>query len=375
MQTRFLVATVVSSVLLACSNKPTPGFLATTGDDDGGSSVSTSGGSPGDDGGVGVPSGSDGGSGGASGGGVDATVPIDAAVRYSDAPSGQLYDTNVSDAEVGQVVTLSIQPFSVAAGAEVYKCQQFGNPFNGQAVDIVKMVGQMSVGSHHFFVFSMDPSTNRNTAAPFGDCPMAGLEFHPFPYLSQQPNWTVTYPEANMGYPLVGANGLMMNVHYLNATSQAITAAATITFYTAKPGVVATHVGSLFLNNGFFSVPANTGMQAPIWESASESPISTSYQIFTSWQHMHKYSLEFQASINGSVFYDSTQWDEPALTTHSPYLQVPAGAKISWQCNYYNPTSSTMTFGDSAQTNVMCIYLGQYFPADPTKPDYVLNAL
>jgi hypothetical protein len=29
-----------------------------------------------------------------------------------------------------------------------------------------------------------------------------------------------------------------------------------------------------------------------------------------------------------------------------------------------------MTFGDSAQTNVMCIYIGQYYPADTTSPSY-----
>jgi len=86
---------------------------------------------------------------------------------------------------------------------------------------------------------------------------------------------------------------------------------------------------------------------------------------------MHQYALEFQASSNGNVFYDSKQWNEPPLTLHTPYLQMPAGAQITWQCNYYNPTTSTMGFGDSAVTNDMCIYMGQYFPADPNNPDYI----
>jgi hypothetical protein len=374
MYTKRLALTVVSALFLACTSSPTTGFGtdnqpanasasssgATSGGGSGGGTESTGGGSSGGDNVIlGDPG--------------DASAPLDANVRFSDATPGQLYDTSVPDADVAQTVTLEIAPFTVNAGDEVYMCQQFDNPFNGQTVDIVKMDGQMSVGSHHFFVFNMDPSTGRNKAAAFGPCPGAGIEFHPFPYLSQQPNWIVTYPEPNMGYPLVGTNGLMMNVHYLNTTSEAITAAAKITIYTAVPGTVTTHVGTIFLNNAMMSIAANTPMTSPQWISQTTTPVSISgnYQIFSSWQHMHQYALEFQASINNSVIYDSKQWDEPPLTLHNPYLQVQANTAITWQCNYYNPTNSLMTFGDSAATNIMCIYMAQYFPADATNPDYI----
>jgi hypothetical protein len=56
-----------------------------------------------------------------------------------------------------------------------------------------------------------------------------------------------------------------------------------------------------------------------------------------------------------------------------------AGASIKWTCMYYNPTSQPMTFGDSAMTNDMCIYLGQYYPAEgtpssnPNYPDVIVS--
>jgi hypothetical protein len=56
-----------------------------------------------------------------------------------------------------------------------------------------------------------------------------------------------------------------------------------------------------------------------------------------------------------------------------------AGAPIKWTCMYYNPTSQAMTFGDSAQTADMCIYLGQYYPAEgtpssnPNYPDVIVS--
>jgi hypothetical protein len=356
---------VATSLLLACGSGSPGGFA--------GSDVATSSG-----GGSGAAAGSSGGSPGDSsagrslgdlmeGGGTD--IPAEASVKTNG------YDADVPDAELDQPLTLTMSPFSVPPNSEVFKCQQFGNPW-GQDIDIVKMDGYMSPGSHHFFLFNMDPTTLRTQAAPIGDCPGKGIEFHPFPYLSQTPgHYIVTYPEANMGYPIVPTNGLMMNAHYLNIGSQPTTPTVSITIYPAKPGVVTTRVGSIFLNNTLFSVPANT--TTPTWYPKTQTPItSEDYTIFTNWSHMHQYSSDFQTLTNGTKFYDEMNWSEPKLITsdvdpmHLLPLKMKAGQAITWQCLYTNPTSMDMPFGDYARTNVMCIYIGQYYPADTTSPSY-----
>jgi hypothetical protein len=49
-----------------------------------------------------------------------------------------------------------------------------------------------------------------------------------------------------------------------------------------------------------------------------------------------------------------------------------AGTSITWSCTYVNDTSSPLTFGESAATNVMRIYQGTFYPvADITNP--ILN--
>jgi hypothetical protein len=298
-------------------------------------------------------------------------------------------DAGASDGgNLDQPITLTLTPFVVQPNTEVYKCQQFANPF-GQDVDLVKLDGTMTQGSHHFFLFNMSPGTGRNTASPLGDCPGAGLEFHPFPYLSQQPHWVVEYG-AGMGYPLMAQNGLMMNVHYLNTSAQPVTANVSITIYPAKPGTVTTHVGNIFLDNISISVPPGVTQSNPMAITASNTPIvDEDYTIFTNWSHMHQYSTKFTATTGGSAspFYTETAWAEPPLITGgtgpntSPTLpmQVKSGTSISWTCSYYNPTSATMTFGDSAQTSDMCIYMGMYYPADGTPstnanyPDIINN--
>jgi hypothetical protein len=365
------VVPFLGAVLFACSSAPPAGFKS---GETGSSSESRS------DGGAASNDVGSFGSASSSGGSVSPGSP-DAGVTYPDAAgAGINIDASIPTADVGQTVTLTADAFDVAPGAEVYKCQTFANPFGG-AADIVSMHGRMSAGSHHFFLFNLDPLTVALRASPTSlvDCPGGGVEFHPFPYLSQQPDWTVRYPTAAdgspMGYPLAAANSLMINVHYLNSSAQTIHASVTIDITAAKPGVVTTHVGTLFLNQTTLSVPP-TPMSAPVDESMTWSgSLSHDYSIFTSWSHMHKWSVDFKASTNGQVFYEEKNWDSPQLFVHPAPIPMTASQSLTWTCTYYNDTGSTLTFGDSAIKNVMCIYLGQYYPADPSSPDvvYVVN--
>lgn len=388
---------MAGALLLACSSKPgAGGFPGLTDGDDAGSSsgVASSGGS-GSGGGSGASTSSGGGSGGGSGS-SSGSGSGSGSVGVSDGGPGVGLEVGLEPDEIGQTVTLTASSFQVAPNAEVYKCEVFANPFGG-AADLLRLHGVMSAGSHHFFLFNLSAleAAVEPAVGTLGDCTGQGIEFHPFPFLSQQPDWTVQFPRASdgspMGYPLIAGNYLMINVHYLNTSSAAITAKVSITIDAAKPDVVKTHVGTLFLDQSSLSVPV-TPMTSPVSESKSwggnPGAVSAdgSYDIFTSWSHMHQWGVDFTASTNGQVFYDEKNWDEPGLFWHSPGITNPATAtgtlspihmtssqSISWSCSYYNDTGATLTFGDSAISNVMCIYLGQYYPASPTAPDVIYN--
>jgi len=138
---------------------------------------------------------------------------------------------------------------------------------------------------------------------------------------------------------------------------------------------VTTHVGSLFLNNSSFMVPP-TPVSSPVPETMTWTPsgqLPQSYTVFTSWSHMHKWGVDFTASTNGKVFYQEKQWDSPPLYVHTPPIQMTGNQSISWSCSYYNDTGKTLTFGDSAASNVMCIYFAQYYPANPQNPDILVS--
>ena len=392
------------AALFACSSAQNPGGFGDPGADDGdggasgNSSGATGSGGGGSSGGA-VASGSSGGTASGSSSGAHSTTSSGSSGGASSSGAGDGgapgidWGTTLTADEVGQAVTLTAIPFTVAAGDEVYMCQVFDNPFGGVTTDFVSMHGTMSAGSHHFFLFSV---TTTNTivepaVGTIGPCAGAGLEFHPFPFLSQQPDWTVNYPTDSegkpMGYSLVGSNQVMINAHYLNASSESITANVSITITPAKAGVVQTHVGSLFLNNSSLSVPATATMSNPYQASetwSGGSGVPATYSIFTSWSHMHQWGLKLSASTGSTTFYSETNWNSPGLFLHAPGMQEPSTATgplspvqmtstspITWDCSYYNNTGATLTFGDSAQTNVMCIYIGQYYPASATAPDVI----
>ena len=99
---------------------------------------------------------------------------------------------------------------------------------------------------------------------------------------------------------------------------------------------------------------------------------------------MHRYATDFQALTNGQVFYEEKDWNAPPLITAAPAgvtpapmntsallpMKMSAGQSITWQCQYTNDTGMDLTFGDSVVSNVACVYIGQYYPADTTQPNY-----
>jgi hypothetical protein len=342
MRTKDWIVTITCAGVCSCSG-PTPGGFA----EDGGTSVSQGGDAAAPA--VTLP-----------GQGAEAsTGPVfrDAGAVYIGVGDAGAGPGAVPDASIETTVTLTMDTVTVAPGAELFQCQTFANPF-GKDVDIKIFDGQMSVGSHHFFLFELPNQQN----TPVHACSAGGLEIHPFPYLSQSPHLVQSYPDG-MGSFVPASTGFMMQTHYLNAGASPIQARAQITMSVAKPGTVTTHVGTVFMNQTFLAVPP-TPKTSPM-PSSKSCALPSDVNLLSSWSHMHRWAVGFKASANGSVFYQTNQWSEPPVFAHNPPIHLASGTSLTWTCDYYNDTGSILTFGESANKNVMCIYVGQYYPADP----------
>jgi hypothetical protein len=241
----------------------------------------------------------------------------------------------------------------IPAGAELVKCQNFQNPI-GQDVAILETDSTM-VASHHMFVFH-DTSFNANTNS-VADC--SGIEFHDLLHMSQTPTQAVVYPPG-VGRSLKGNEGLRILIHLLNPTAQALTAHVTFNMQYVPPDAVQSLAVALFLNNAVLSVPPGVSTQSRTFT------VPYDIKVMLAVSHMHSRGTNFLAQTNtGTVIYSGTSWNEPVPTRFNPDLGVSAGTIITWACTYNNMTGTTLTFGESANTNEMCILAGAAYPATP----------
>jgi hypothetical protein len=362
---------LASATALGCSGTSGSPTDQGTGDDgnSSGGNASSSGGSSGASSGGGSSGGSSSGvsSGGSSSGGSSSGSSSGPA---SDAgglmTSRDAAPTDNEEVDSTETKTLTMDSFSVPAGGEVYYCQNFANPW-GDQVDIKTYSLDMSAGSHHMFAFYLKNGADGAVT----QCPNGGLTFGAFTFTSQSPTLVQTYP-ATVGATLPKTTGFQLMVHYLNTSASPINTHVTLTMNIAKKGVVTNHAGVLFLNNLLVSAPANK-MQA----STSSYSLTQDINVLSTDSHMHKQATNFVATAGGQTLFTTTEWQEPVAKVFATPLKLTAGTSVSWSCTYYNTLQpTTLTFGESALTSVMCISVSIFYPVtDVTNPVLPANAL
>ncbi len=254
-------------------------------------------------------------------------------------------------------VTFTMGPFMVEPGTEVFKCQDFANPF-GADQDISQYESHMTPGSHHMFIFFNDA----NAPGDIQDCPAGGLEFHPYPFSAQTRDGNLVYPKG-VGSLIPAKTGFRLNAHYINSGASPMEGKLTVTLHKAPVGSVQQHAGVIFMNDARLQVPPG--------ESTSKATceVPGNINIMAAASHMHQRAKAFSATTKeGTMLYETKEWADPAPRIFAPAMPL-ATTNVTWGCTYDNETSQTLTFGEFAQTNVMCIFTMHYYPvADPQNP-------
>jgi hypothetical protein len=248
---------------------------------------------------------------------------------------------------------LTLDPFDLDPGGEIYKCQNFQNPI-GKDVAVLQSQSVMSRGSHHLAVFRID----QNADGSLEDC--SGLEFHATIHAAQTPVARLQYPDGVGGF-LAGTNGIRLNAHYLNATNGVIHANVTVMLDYVDVNQVTYIAAQVYLNDSKIQIPPGQGSAG----GTMALPASVSgVKLLSAQSHMHRRGTGFLATLeDGSTLYQTTQWSEPPMTKFDPPMALADGAKITWRCDYNNDTTSDLTFGESASTNEMCVLTGFYYPS------------
>jgi hypothetical protein len=260
----------------------------------------------------------------------------------------------------GDTVTLTTQPFQVAPGGEVFMCQDFVNPFGGVDTEVKEMDSSMTNGSHHMLFFFQDNAQNSNVA------PCDPLQFQTLLFGAQTPQTSLTYPDG-IAALIKGTQGFHVQMHYLNTSrTDTLTGQVTVTFHKAAAGTITQHAGVFFFNNVTgINVARNTTADV-----SASCTFKKAVNLIYGTAHTHKFTNSVTASLGGNMIYTTNSWDSPPLMAFGPPLQAAANTTLTWNCNITNPMDgpAMLTFGESAMTNDMCIFNGQYYPADDNNP-------
>jgi hypothetical protein len=252
------------------------------------------------------------------------------------------------------VATLVADAFDIEPGEEFVRCQRFANPF-GQDVAVQKVETFMTSGSHHLFVFVGDnPADNED--GELEAC--SGLTFGPNLHLSQRSHDVTRFPPG-VGRAFAGKQGVRLQIHYLNSSEDVVHTEVSATISATMPDQVPILAAGVFINTfGIGVAPLSKGV------AKNSCGVPKDIELFEATSHMHHHGVHFTArSSDGQLLYDTQQWAEPPAWTFEPPRHIPAGSTIDIRCDYQNDTPYSLTFGESADTNEMCIFTGAYYPA------------
>lgn len=248
---------------------------------------------------------------------------------------------------------LTLDAFDVEPGGEVYKCQTFLNPFTSD-VALLQTQSDMSPGSHHLAVFRVKENAN----GALEDC--NGLEFHTTLHAAQTPTARTSYPEG-IGIFHPAGQGIRLNVHYLNLTDKTIEAKVQVALDAVGADVIANKASQIYMNDGTFDIAPGLGTAGG---TLAIAPEVGAVKLLSAQSHMHRHATHFVATAeDGSTLYETDSWHEPPVKTFDPEVSLAEGSSITWRCDIKNETNTNLTFGESADTNEMCVFSAFYYPA------------
>ncbi len=249
---------------------------------------------------------------------------------------------------------LSMGPFRVGPGEERYVCQDFANPFGGDAA-IARFASSLTPGAHHLLLFYKPAAADR----PLEDC--SGTEFAAGPYGSQRSDDELAYPDG-VAAAIPAGTGFRAQAHYLNATAAPIDATVTVRMTPAT--VVRERAAVLFFSNLYVNVPA--GGHDVVAEKSCILPFPVN--LVQSSGHMHRHGTRFFATAGATAttpaqtLFDARTTDAPPAV-YDPPLPLPAGTPVTFRCTYDNDGPTAIGYGDSAAADEMCIFSAQFYPA------------
>lgn len=272
------------------------------------------------------------------------------------------------DADPGLQFRIVTEEVEIAPGEEVTYCYHTTIDID-QAVGVKKWASSMTPGSHHLIVYFTDqaryPDGTLNE-----DCGGTGVPY--WTYSAGTPEYENAMPDG-VGMRVDAQQAVYVQLHYLNTSpSTPILAHAEITGDYYPPGEDYIPAAAFITFHTGISIPPNGTASVTGTCARSSFPELQTGNFFTLSTHAHKRAVHTQVDDGSSMVFESTDWEHPGEKSEwrtSPYT---FSGDLVYSCDYQNDLNQTVTTGDSAATDEMCMAVGYFYPAD-NGPQFCLS--
>ncbi|HKU44266.1 MAG TPA: hypothetical protein VJR89_39170 [Polyangiales bacterium] len=261
---------------------------------------------------------------------------------------------------------------TVPAGEELFKCMYVQVPKNHGVIAVPSVESHYTPGSHHLLVYRSDLTEIPNGETGVWECSDAAWFSHARGsyYEAQQPDEQRELPEG-IAHKFQPGEVMILQSHYINITDKDIDAHVNFTLHTMDADDVRVEAGTIYFNDANINIPPHAKAMASM-----SCPLPQDINLALLWSHMHKRGVHFVVETDdpvaaeklGSPIYESHDWAEPRAKTYpeGDDVVLHAGTRIKFSCEFQNDTENTYRFGNSAETNEMCILHGMYWPRMPS---------
>jgi len=290
-----------------------------------------------------------------------------------------------------------IAKYTLEAGGEDENCVYIQTP-NTEDIYVDQFHGRMRPGSHHLIVTIVDdagPDLVLNEPIPCNQADAVGLRWL---LGSQDPKIDVAaggggskLAAAVEGDPdfgaatMIPANAILrIDMHYLNSSDREILRESWISVNEVPKEDVEVQIDMITWYQGAISVPPqSTGVETGI--ARCRVPSDRYLGLVTG--HFHENGTRFTVwhepqGGDQVKIYETFDWEDPGNAAYadryenpqmgdpasdwgaeSGYIHVKAGDVVSFQCEFDNPTDTTVNLGDTG-SDQMCNVFGFYYPSD-----------
>jgi hypothetical protein len=285
----------------------------------------------------------------------------------------------------------------VHPGQEIFLCYYVTLP-NSEPVDVGGFQSWMSPGSsHHFIAYQLGGSGASSggfggfgglfggTSQKSGTIASCGFAGGTWVYATSTPGAVIgmNLPDG-VGLPFGASQQIILNMHFINPGTDVLYPKVKLNILLAQN--VQYQSSPMVSFNTQIAVPPATADGTPGTQTVSgKCTVPAGSQFFTMSTHTHKHAT---AAVIQYVSADGTSqevvhtglassypavqapntgtdWEHPGVAEwNAPnFLTVQQGDSFNYSCTYENTSSTTITVGETAASNEMCMAVGYFFPA------------